>query len=207
MSSQSVTFFINLCVVAVWNGGHSLLLGSRTVLDLCCYLLTGTDHNCCYLSNSLAEEVEVNLRPTVSRPVCLGAGHPSGTRDQLFSLLEISFKQLRVCYFAAPSLTREQVCNLLYNCFWALPEQSLLGRSPAELTAIFYCLIWDSPNLEGQVPGFISPGHWVPFLSPLTTPRATWRYSRDSRPYFIVPRSLTTNLPACNIGTDRRGNV
>jgi hypothetical protein len=45
----------------------------------------------------------------------------------------------------------------LYNCFWALPEQSLLGRSPAELTAIFYCLIWDSPNLEGQVPAFISP--------------------------------------------------
>jgi hypothetical protein len=28
-----------------------------------------------------------------------------------------------------------------FNCFWALPEQSLLGRSPAELTTIFYCLI------------------------------------------------------------------
>jgi hypothetical protein len=39
------------------------------------------------------------------------------------------------------SLTRGRVYNLLYNCFWALPEQSLLGRSPAELAAIFYCLI------------------------------------------------------------------
>jgi hypothetical protein len=39
----------------------------------------------------------------------------------------------------------------LYNCFWALPEQSPLGRSPAELRAIFYCLIWDSPNLYDQV--------------------------------------------------------
>jgi hypothetical protein len=34
-------------------------------------------------------EVEVNLRPTVSRPVCLGVRHPSGTRDQFFFLLEI----------------------------------------------------------------------------------------------------------------------
>jgi hypothetical protein len=58
-----------------------------------------------------------------------------------FSLLEIFFRQLRVCYFVAPSLTRGRVCNLLYNCFWSLPEQSLLARSAAELTAIFYCLI------------------------------------------------------------------
>jgi hypothetical protein len=125
-------------------------------------------------------EVEVNLRPTVSRPVYPGVRCPSGTRDQFFFPLEMSFRQLRLCYFVAPCLTREWFCNLLYNCFWALPEQSLLGRIPAELTAIFYCLIWDSPNLEGQAPVFISPrnrvaqlypGHWVPFLSPLTTRR------------------------------------
>jgi hypothetical protein len=34
-------------------------------------------------------EVEVKLRPTVSRPVRLGVRHPSGTRDQFFFLLEI----------------------------------------------------------------------------------------------------------------------
>jgi hypothetical protein len=101
-------------------------------------------------------EVEVNLRPIVSRPVCPGVRRPSGTRDQFFFLLEISFRQLRLCYFVAPSLARGRVCNLLYNCFWTLPEQSLLARSPTELTAIFYCLIWDSPILEGQVPVFIS---------------------------------------------------
>jgi hypothetical protein len=110
-------------------------------------------------------EVEVTLRPTVSRPVCPGARRPSGTRDQFFFLLELSFRQLRV-YFVAPSLTRGRVCNLLYNCFWALPELSLLGWSPAELKAIFYCLIWDSPNLEGQVPVFISPRNRVAQLYP-----------------------------------------
>jgi hypothetical protein len=135
------------------------------------------------LSNVEVEiEIEINLRPTASQPVCLRVGHPSETRGQFFFLLEISFRQLRVCYFVAPSLTRGRVCNLLYNCFWALPEQSLLGRSLAELTIIFYSLICDSFNLEGQVPIFISPknrwpsytpGHWVPFLSSLTTRRAT----------------------------------
>jgi hypothetical protein len=92
----------------------------------------------------------------VSRPVCPGVRRPSGTCDQFFFLLKISFRQLRVRNFVEPSLTRGRVCKLLYNCFWALPEQSLLGRSPVELTAIFYCLIWDSTILEGQVPIFSS---------------------------------------------------
>jgi hypothetical protein len=48
-------------------------------------------------------EVEVNLRPTVSRLVCPGVRRPSGTHDQFFFLLEISFRHRRVCYFVAPS--------------------------------------------------------------------------------------------------------
>jgi hypothetical protein len=98
----------------------------------------------------------VNLRPTVSRPVCHGVRRRSGTCDQFFFRLEISFRHFRVCKFVAPSLTGGRVCKLLYNCFLALPEQSLVDRSPAELTALFYCLIWDSTNLEGQVPVFRS---------------------------------------------------
>jgi hypothetical protein len=47
-----------------------------------------------------------------------------------------------------------------------LPEQSLLGRSPAELTALFYCLVWDFSNPEGQVPVFISPRNRVAQLYP-----------------------------------------
>jgi hypothetical protein len=48
-----------------------------------------------------------------------------------------------------------------YNCFWAFPEQSLSGPSSAELATIFYCLIWDSSNLEGQVPLPIFPRNKV----------------------------------------------
>jgi hypothetical protein len=35
--------------------------------------------------------------------------------------------------------------------------KSLNGPSRAEPVTILYCLIWDSPNLEAQVPVFISP--------------------------------------------------
>jgi hypothetical protein len=59
----------------------------------------------------VAKSKSVTLRPTISRPACLGVRRPPGTRDQFFFLLEISFTQL-LCYFVAPSLTRVRVCNL-----------------------------------------------------------------------------------------------
>jgi hypothetical protein len=43
---------------------------------------------------------------------------------------------------------------------------SLSGSSPEELMTAFYCHIWDSPNLEGQVPVFISPRNRVAKLYP-----------------------------------------
>jgi hypothetical protein len=111
-------------------------------------------------------EVEVKLRPTVSRPVRLGVRHPSGTRDLFFFLLEILFRQLRVCYFVAPSLTRGRVCNLLLLL--------VLARAvPRDSRSYFIVPILGTPNLEDQVhysypPGTgwpsYTPRHWVPFL-------------------------------------------
>jgi hypothetical protein len=81
------------------------------------------------------EEVEVKLRPTVSRPVRLGVRHPSGTRDQFFFLLEIFFRQLRVCYFVVPG-------SVIYCCCWSSPAQFRSSLSPAGHKTLFYC-----PNL------------------------------------------------------------
>jgi hypothetical protein len=39
----------------------------------------------------------------------------------------------------------------------AICSVSLNSSSRSEPETILYCLIWDSPNLEGQVPVFISP--------------------------------------------------
>jgi hypothetical protein len=126
-------------------------------------------------------EDEVNLRPTVIRPVRLGVRLSTRTRDQFFFLLEIFFRLLRICYFVAPSLTRGRVCNLLYNCFWALPEQPFLSRSPAELSHILLSHL-SFPQLGGPGPRNLysprtgwpsyTPGHCVPSSSPLTTRRA-----------------------------------
>jgi hypothetical protein len=72
-------------------------------------------------------EVEVNLRPTISLPVCLGVRRSSGTCDQFFFLLEISFRQLRLSYFVAPSLTIGWVCNLLVQLLLGLARAVSLG--------------------------------------------------------------------------------
>jgi hypothetical protein len=122
-------------------------------------------------------ELEFVVRPTVSRPVSLGIGPPFGTLDQILSCSSFVC-QLHRSAFNASSLTRERVCHLLLNCFWVLPEQSHLSRSPTELTAISDCLVWDAPTWRARFPYLYppgtwwpsyTPGHWVPFLSPLTT--------------------------------------
>jgi hypothetical protein len=77
--------------------------------------------------------VRVTLQLTVSQPVCLGVEPNLGQLTRVYFLLEISFRQ---CNFVAPSLTRGRVCKLLYNCFWALPEQSLLGREKQSLFTV-----------------------------------------------------------------------
>jgi hypothetical protein len=131
-------------------------------------------------------EIKVNLRPTVSRPVCLSVRRPSGTCDQFFFLLEISFRQLWVCYFVAPSLTRGQVCNLLTIASGPCQSSHSWVEVPQNSQPYFTVSFEIPPTWRARSPylyppetGWPSytPGTGFPFCRLLRLAGQRWRYS------------------------------
>jgi hypothetical protein len=134
-------------------------------------------------------EVEVNLRPTVSRPVCLDVRRPSETSDKFFFLLEISFRQLWLCYFVEPSLTKGRVSNLLVQLLLGLARavtlESKSRRSHGHI--LLSQLRLPQPGGPGsriyisqeQGSPVIPPGTGFPFVASYDSQGLRWRYSNS----------------------------
>jgi hypothetical protein len=118
-------------------------------------------------------EVEVNLRLTVSPPACLGVRHPSGTHNQLFFQLEISFRQLWLCYFCS-TLSDEKTGSVIYCTIASGPCQSSHSwvEVPQNSWPYFTVSSETPPTWKARSPYLYPPGtgwpcytsgHWVPF--------------------------------------------
>jgi hypothetical protein len=126
-----------------------------------------------------------------------GVRRPSGTRDQFFFLLQISFRQLRLSYFAAPSLARGgRVCNLLVQLLLGLARAVTL-RSKSRRThghILLSHLRLPQPGGPGpriyipQEEGVlvIPPGTGLPSCRLLRLAGLRWRYSNPPPHGYIT---------------------
>jgi hypothetical protein len=91
------------------------------------------------------------LRPTVSRPVCLGINNPFGAYDQIF----ITCVTVTVLFLWGAHSDERAGLSFVYAA-GTLPAQSVSGPSPLGLETIFYCLRFETSFF---VASYDSQGH------------------------------------------------
>jgi hypothetical protein len=102
-------------------------------------------------------KVKVILRPTVSLSWCQQPiWHPPPIFISIFLMI---FRHLRICWCGVPSLTRRRVCNL--QLLLGLVSAVFLGSEPRRTHDHIFTLKFETTELEGQVPVFISPRYSV----------------------------------------------
>jgi hypothetical protein len=69
----------------------------------------------------------------------------SPTTTQFLFLLEISFRQLYLCYFVAPSLMRGQVCNLFVQLLLGLARAVTLGPKSRRTQRPYFTVLFETP--------------------------------------------------------------
>jgi hypothetical protein len=130
-----------------------------SVLYNCCW--SSPTHSLCNAKSKLKLYYD---RQSVGQSVLVSGNHlePATNSHSLFDYFLDSFG-----FADAGSPLWLEVGSVLFSFSRASPAQPFSDLSPTGLMSTVYCLyFWDSLNLEGQVPVFISPRNKVAQLYP-----------------------------------------